>query len=514
VPCARPTRVGDDAHVEAWLERLYARLGRRYVPVLVGAMILGGLAMGATTVAAGAGYLDAGVGPSLRVFAVMGTQLLASIGAGLFVARSDLRTLAAWTTAGEPASGAADAWVAALRLPARVMRPTAALIVAFGWPTALYAAAQFDLEASTWPALYVGAMIALAAGATWTVFAGEVALRPLLLAAVRAGVSEPPAPPSRLPLRIRTLLALLSATVFTAALVGASITSFDDRALRLVAALAIAIATTLTIGLVHISAITASILHPVEELAAATRRVEAGDYSRAVAVITTDELGDLSRSFNRMVAGLREREALHAALGRYTDPEVARRVLDDPDALAGEEVEVTVMFVDIRGFTAATGGIAPREAVARLNDFFEVVVPVLQAHGGHANKFVGDGLLGVFGVPEHHADHADRALAAACDLHRRVTEAFGGDVRIGIGVNTGRVLAGTVGGGGKHEFTLIGDAVNVAARVEQLTKETGDGVLCTEATRLALQRDGAGLRPRGERVLRGKAEPTPLYAVA
>lgn len=500
--------------MEALLERMYARLGSRYVPALVSGMILGGVAMGASTAAAGAGYLGAGFGPSSRVFAVMGTQLLASMGFGLFVARAELRTLAAWTRAGEPASGAADAWLAALRLPARAMRPTAALIVALGWPTALYAAAQFDLETGTWPVLYVGAMIALAAGATWTVFAGEVALRPILLAAVRAGASEPPVPPSRLPLRMRTLLALLSVTVFTAALVGASITSFDDRTLRMVAALAIALVTTLTIGLVHIAAITASILHPVEELAAATRRVEAGDYGGAVAVVTTDELGDLSRSFNRMVAGLRERESLHAALGRYADPEVARRVLDDPDALAGEEVEVTVMFVDIRDFTSVADGIAPREAVARLNEFFEVVVPVLRAHGGHANKFVGDGVLGVFGVPEHHADHADRALAAACDVHRRVTEAFGGDVVIGIGVNTGRVLAGSVGGGGKLEFTLIGDAVNVAARVEELTKATGDSVLCTEATRRALQREGAGLRPRGERLLRGKAEPTPLYAVA
>lgn len=499
--------------MEALLECLYARLGRRYVPLLVGAMIVGGLAMGAATVAAGAAYLDADFASSLRVFAVMGTQLLASIGAGLIVAREDLRTLAAWTRAGEPAPGAADAWVAAVRLPARVMRPTTFLIVAFGWPTALYAADQFDLAAGTWPALYAGAMIALAAGATWTVFAGEVALRPLTLAAVRAGVTEPPGSPGRLPLRVRTLLALLSVTVFTAALVGASITSFDDHTLRLVAALAIAIATTLTIGLVHITAITASILHPVEELAAATRRVEAGDYGRAVAVVTTDELGDLSRSFNRMVAGLREREALHAALGRYADPEVARRVLDDPDALAGEEVDVTVMFVGIRGFTRATDGVPPRETVARLNEFFEVVVPALQAHGGHANKFVGDGLLGVFGVPEHHADHADRALTAAADVHRRVADAFSGRLQIGIGVNTGRVLAGTVGGG-KHEFTLIGDAVNVAARVEELTKETGDGILCTEATRLALQGDGAALQPRGEHMLRGKAEPPPLYAVA
>lgn len=152
--------------MEAWLERLYARHGRRYVPVLVGAMMLGGVSMAASTVAAGAGYLGTGVGPALRVFAVMGAQTLASMGIGLLVARADLRTLSAWTRAGAPARGAADAWVAALRLPTRAMRPTAALIVVLGWPTALYAAAQFDLGGSTWLALYVGALIALAAGAT------------------------------------------------------------------------------------------------------------------------------------------------------------------------------------------------------------------------------------------------------------------------------------------------------------------------------------------------------------
>jgi class 3 adenylate cyclase len=499
--------------VEAILERLYARLGHRYVPALVVLMVLGGVGMAAATVAAGARYLDAEVGASIRVFAFMGTQMLASIGVGLFLARTDLRTLVAWPRAGEPAQGAAAAWLAALRLPSRVMSRTSVMIVAFGWPAALYAAAQFDLDANTWPALYAGGMVTLAAGATWTVFAGEVALRPVVVAAMRAGTGEPPTAPNRLRLRPRVLLALLTVTVFTAALVGAALTDIDDPAGRLIAALAIAVATTLTIGLVHIAAITASILHPVEELAKATRRIEAGDFSGTVPVVSADELGELSRSFNRMVSGLREREALHAALGRYADPEVARRVIDDPDALAGEEVEVTVMFVDIRGFTTATDGAAPRAAVARLNEFFEVVVPVLQAHGGHANKFVGDGLLGVFGVPEHHADHADRALAAALDAQARVADAFGHGLRIGIGVNTGRVLAGTVGGGGKLEFALIGDAVNVAARVEQLTKETGDGVLCTEATRAALRRDAAALQPRGERVLRGKAEPTALYAV-
>ena len=190
------------------------------------------------------------------------------------------------------------------------MRPTAVAIVATGWLTALYATAQLDLATSAWPALYAGALIALASGGTWTVFAGEVALRPLLLAAVRAGVSEPLSRPDVCRCGARPAGAPVGHRLHRV-LVGASITSFDDRALRLVVALVMAVATTLTIGLVHISAITASILQPVEELAAATRRVEAGDYGQSVAVITSDELGELSRSFNRMVAGLREREALH-----------------------------------------------------------------------------------------------------------------------------------------------------------------------------------------------------------
>jgi adenylate cyclase len=284
--------------------------------------------------------------------------------------------------------------------------------------------------------------------------------------------------------------------------------------LRLVAALVIALATTLTIGLIHISAVTASILYPVQELAAATRRVEAGDYGQPVAVITTDELGDLGRSFNRMVAGLREREALRAALGRYADPEVARRVLDDPDALAGEEVEVTVMFVDIRDFTTATEGVAPREAVARLNEFFEVVVPVLQAHGGHANKFVGDGLLAVFGAPDTLEDHADRCVAAALAIAKQVELTQGGRVSIGIGVNSGDVVAGTVGGGGRVEFTVIGDVVNTAARVEEATRQTGDVILITAATRALLREDHGGLLLRPSIPLKGKREQVELFALS
>ena len=156
--------------------------------------------------------------------------------------------------------------------------------------------------------------------------------------------------------------------------------------------------------------------------------------------------------------------------------------------LEGQEVEVTVLFLDIRDFTAFAERATRREVVAELNGFFEVVVPVLVAHGGHANKFIGDGLLGVFGAPDRREDHADRAVCAALDIAARVRETYAAALRIGIGVNSGPVVSGTVGGGGRLEFTVIGDAVNTAARVEQVTRETGDDLLITEATRILLTR--------------------------
>jgi class 3 adenylate cyclase len=141
------------------------------------------------------------------------------------------------------------------------------------------------------------------------------------------------------------------------------------------------------------------------------------------------------------------------------------------------------------------------------------VVPVLLRHGGHANKFVGDGLLGVFGAPELLADHADRAVAAALEIAASVHERYMGEVGVGIGVNSGSVIAGTVGGGGRVEFTVIGDAVNTASRVETATRETGDVVLITDSTRAALAERGSfALEPRGVVELKGKRDQVRLWA--
>jgi adenylate cyclase len=213
-----------------------------------------------------------------------------------------------------------------------------------------------------------------------------------------------------------------------------------------------------------------------------------------------------------MLHGLQEREQLQSAFGSYVDPEVARRVLAEGEALAGEEAEVSVLFVDIRDFTPLAEEASASEAVATLNEFFGLVVPIIAGHGGHANKFVGDGVMGVFGAPEHLADHADRALEAACDIADAVEEHYRGALRIGIGINSGPVIAGTIGGGGRLEFTVIGDPVNVAARVERATRRTGDTILLTDATRCLLTRHEIELDERRAMRLKGKSGDIALWS--
>jgi adenylate cyclase len=204
---------------------------------------------------------------------------------------------------------------------------------------------------------------------------------------------------------------------------------------------------------------------------------------------------------------------------------LAARAAADPvlsvrDALArveegeldGEEVEVTIMFLDVRDFTGFAEGRSATETVASLNALFERVVPIVHRHGGHVDKFVGDGLLAVFGAPRRQDDHAERALRAALEIARDLRDDAESEIEIGIGVNTGYVLAGNVGGGGRLEFSVIGDAVNVAARVEACTRETGDAILVTEPTKESIGEGGVEFEERSRVELKGKREPVALYA--
>jgi adenylate cyclase len=255
-------------------------------------------------------------------------------------------------------------------------------------------------------------------------------------------------------------------------------------------------------------------LRPIRDLAAGTERVAAGDYGQRLPVVQDDDLGALAASFNRMQAGLAERQRLQSAFGTYVDPALAARLLEQgDDVFTGERREVTVMFVDIRDFTPFAEANPAEEVVMRLNALFEIVVPAVVDACGHVNKFLGDGALAVFGAPNDLADHADAAVTAAVLIHRLVAERFGGELRIGIGINTGVVIAGTIGGGGKLEFTLIGDTVNVAARVEQLTKTTSDAILLTQQCVDALASEPPGLIARGSHALKGKSAEVRIFAL-
>jgi adenylate cyclase len=255
-------------------------------------------------------------------------------------------------------------------------------------------------------------------------------------------------------------------------------------------------------------------LQPIRDLAEGAERVAVGDFSRRLPVVQDDDLGVLSASFNRMQAGLAERQRLQAAFGTYVDPVLAARLLEQGDDIfRGERREVTVMFIDVRDFTPFAEANTAEDTVARLNALFDIVVPAVVGAGGHVNKFLGDGAMVVFGAPNGLSDHADVAVRAAVRIHRLVAERFGGEVRIGIGINTGQVIAGTIGSAGHLEFTLIGDTVNVASRVEQLTKITGDAILLTYQTVDALASRPSALTDRGAHELKGKSAPVHVFGL-
>ena len=268
----------------------------------------------------------------------------------------------------------------------------------------------------------------------------------------------------------------------------------------------------LGVGLASMVLAARSVGDPVVAVRRAQEQLEFGDFRARVPVHDGSEVGLLQAGFNRMAQGLDERERLREAFGTFVDPGLTERVLEEGTDLTGEEVEATVMFVDVRDFTSFAERAHPRDVVARLNDLYGLVVPILLRHRGHASKFIGDGLLAVFGAPERLEDHAARAVDAALEIAETVRERYGDELRVGIGLNSGRVVVGTVGGGGRLDFTVIGDAVNTAARVEAATRDTGDEVLITDATLALLDGHPADWKERPAVPLKGKSRATALYA--
>ena len=249
---------------------------------------------------------------------------------------------------------------------------------------------------------------------------------------------------------------------------------------------------------------------PVVAVRDALRRVESGDYDAEVPVFDGSELGLLQAGFNRMEAGLRERERMRDVFGRQVGEEVARSALERGVELGGEELDVAVLFVDLVGSTRLAAERSPTEVVDTLNEFFGDVVDVVERRGGMVNKFEGDAALAVFGAPIPRDDAAACALAAARDLAQRLRE---GDheLEAGIGVSAGRAVAGNVGAEKRFEYTVIGDPVNEASRLCELAKQHDSRVLASERAVEAAGGDETEHWELGDEVeLRGRTEPTRL----
>ncbi len=261
---------------------------------------------------------------------------------------------------------------------------------------------------------------------------------------------------------------------------------------------------------------------PAGELLGCMRRVRDGDLDTKATVRNLDTFGELASGFNEMTLGLRQHRFLRETFGRYLSRQVAEAILAGRVELGGELREATVLFSDIRGFTRLCETLPPQEVVGLLNAYFDRMVDCVFQHGGSVDKFIGDALLAVFGVPvsagSAEAD-AGAALRCALDMLRRLDvwneerRAAGlPTLQIGIGLHTGPLVAGNVGSERFMNYTVVGDTVNVASRIEGQTKELGERILVSETTRALAPADLA-LFPVQEVTLRGRSQPITLFGL-
>jgi adenylate cyclase len=258
---------------------------------------------------------------------------------------------------------------------------------------------------------------------------------------------------------------------------------------------------------------------PIFRLVAGTRAIAAGDFGVALPVTSRDELGTLTESFNQMAKSLREKEMIKRAFSRYVAREVVEEVLKNPSSLhlKGERREVTVLFCDVRGFTAMSERLAPERVVSLLNDFYTLMIDLTFRHDGTLDKFLGDGIMAIFGAPIAHPDHALRAVRAALDMQAGIealslTRVGQGKepIAVGIGIHAGEVVAGTVGTEDRMEYTVIGDNVNLASRLESNAKP---GQILVSRRILDLVRDAVDARPLGALRIKGKGDEVDVYEV-
>ncbi|MFN2376638.1 MAG: adenylate/guanylate cyclase domain-containing protein [Candidatus Binatia bacterium] len=281
------------------------------------------------------------------------------------------------------------------------------------------------------------------------------------------------------------------------------------------------------VGGVLAALVTRSVTKSLEEAADALRRVQRGDLDVRVRVDSADEIGVLEDGVNQMVTALRDRERILQTFGRVVEPGVRDRLLGGQAGQGGEKRHATVLFCDLRGFTALSEALGAEEAVATVNDFFTVTTAWVRECGGIVDKFIGDAALVVFGLLDEDRERsgaeksAVAGLRCALGLEEKLRElnekrrlAGKSDLTVTIAIHSGEVVAGVIGSPDRHEYTVVGDTVNVAARLQQAAKDYGGIVASGETCSLA--RDGGldvPVRTTDSVTLRGRREPVVLHGI-
>jgi adenylate cyclase len=333
----------------------------------------------------------------------------------------------------------------------------------------------------------------------------------------------------RLGVRLRLLVVFLLISLVPLSLLGVlSYTSATellaaDRAAaeRIVAGLVpvilfvVAVGVAASIGLATFVA--SSVARPLAEIEHAMVEVGRGNLDHRCTVVANDEIGAVAEGFNRMVQGLRERDRIKETFGKYVTPEIRDEILAGRVALEGQALEVTILFADLRDFTSWVESTDPREVLGDLNTYFTEMERAITAEGGLVLQFIGDEIEAVFGAPVPASDHAARAVRAAVEMRTRLaawntlrTREGKRPLRHGIGVHTGTVLAGNVGSADRLSYALVGDSVNVASRIQDLTKQVGADILVSGTTRGRLDR-GPALEALPAMRVKGRSAEVAVY---
>lgn len=492
---------------------LYRRCGTKasYWLVMAAAQGTSSVLVAGVTVALLATYFDPPLAEVLPVVVVGGALTILSIGYAALRTRPLLVRFQEWRTKTEPTDReTAEVWhLAATNTWATFRRHAARINVLAVVPATAVAAWRWDAGWGGAAAMALACAVPAYYGTAVNYSIGELLARPMLDEIAERLPDDVDFRPGGLSLARRFKLAVPAYTT-TASMLTVGLLGHADGARALAITTVVALAVGIGLALELTVLLGDAVTGPVRRIRVQLGRVRSGDFSARTPVVTSDELGELAHDVNTMTHGLAEREEIRAAFGTYMDRGVVDLILSGEVPPEGVEVTVSILFCDVRGFTSYAEQATAPEVIATLNEMFAAIVPVVEKHGGHVDKFLGDGMLAVFGSPRPLADHADRAVEAACEIVRVVADGPSG-LTVAAGVNSGTVVAGPLGGAGRLNFSVIGDAVNVAARVEAATRQTGDDVLITDATRRLLVGDRT-FEPRGGMALKGKAEPVELFA--